>query len=272
MKHKKGYCRICNKYDILEKDHIPPKSCFNSDVTYVYEYVGGECLGVKYKGIEIRTICPTCNRMLGNNYDPELARFAKDVMINYYKKQIGSILFNKLEFTYNFEKIVKSIIGHLLSATGHRASLLKPYDDNENFTFNKMRKVLNQNDDEYLSQTKMLIWLHPHRTIEIQNNIVYGDLSGSKSMIHGSLLKFFPFGFWFIDKSSLNDFFNFNLDEIDIKKKSIIIDFNKILPNDFPFNLLDSSLSQGVFMMDTEHAIKGLKNKTFRDTKIYKIY
>ena len=272
MKRKKGYCRICNQFQKLDNDHVPPKGCFNKDITYIYEYFGKKPIGIKYKGYSIQTICHSCNQLLGNHYDPELVRFSKDVMINYYKYKLGQINFHKLIFKYDYKKIMKSIIGHLLAITGYDSDLTTPFDTNQTFTYNKMRDTLLNNNDEYFKNTRILIWIHPYRFIEIQNNFNYGSFSNVKGMLMGSIIKFFPFGFMLLDRHKMDNGFNITLDEININKPDLIIDFSKHLPENYPYNLINTSLSNGVILLNTDHAIKGIKSTTFRNSLIRKLY
>lgn len=272
MKKLKGYCRICNDYKVLENDHIPPKSCFNRDVITIYEYIGNESIGVKYNGFQIKSICSECNRLLGNNYDSELSAFAKNVMMSYYQMRLGRVVFNKLEFKYDFNKILRSIIGHLLSATGYKINIKEPFDSNPNYTLNKMRKSLLNNENTYFDETIIYLWIHPYRSIEIQNNFSYKPHFGSKSIMLGSMLKFFPLGFLLIDKKLLNNEFSFNLDEITINDKKIILNMTKIMPDDFPYNLVKDPSSSGIFLINSASAIRGQKSLTYRGSTIYKLF
>lgn len=272
MKKTRGYCRICNNLDVLEKDHIPPKSCFNRDVITIYEYFGTEQLGLKYNGFEIKSICATCNRMLGDHYDPELSYFIKDVMRNFYKRHLGTITFDRLEFRFDFEKILKSIVGHLISATGYKNKIDKPYDQNENFTINKMRKVFLEDDITYFNETRIFVWIHPYRSIEVQNNFSYKSLVGERGMLLGSMIKFFPLGFLLVDKQQLSNEINLGLDEITINDNELLLNFLNVKPENYPFNLINSTFSNGAFLLNSEDGIKGIKSSTFRDSSIYKIF
>jgi hypothetical protein len=91
-----GYCNICNKYDKLTRDHVPPKGSITLNPVQmksltqwmaemapgrVNMHGGTELLAKDWHprlsqgGVSFRSICADCNNLrLGRRYDPELNR------------------------------------------------------------------------------------------------------------------------------------------------------------------------------------------------------
>ena len=108
---------LCSIWELkkMSDDHIPSKCCGNSGKVFYRrftpEYIGSKAKPIKdlysQNGIKFRYICSDCNNLLGTKYDDELGKF-KEVILKLLK---GS----NENYNIDVNKIVKSIVGHLLT-------------------------------------------------------------------------------------------------------------------------------------------------------------
>lgn len=196
-----GYCLICNKYEHLTFDHVPPQGTFflkkieQKLISEVYPHVQPDTKGLKSRnGSKFRTICKTCNSSLGL-FDSELSRINKNLtplITNYFQNPFSypapiSIDVNAIHFA-------KGMIGHILSATTieecEAPSGFQPYfQPLKDFVLGVNENIRNTHDIYY--------WFYPYSR-HLSAKIVNFFNEGNSSLV--SLLSFFPIAFLLTEK------------------------------------------------------------------------
>ena len=118
-REKSGQCNICKREGPLTWDHVPPKGSIELsavEMQTMFQALSGNSEPPKYKisqnGVKFRTICESCNNLLGKRYDPALNAFANDV---------GQFLKSRLTFPSIIkiptkpQLLMRAILGHLLA-------------------------------------------------------------------------------------------------------------------------------------------------------------
>ena len=157
MKQKKRIkCPICGNYDYPTRDHVPPKSCNNTnDVIRSFVFpteTGFARKEISQGGLTFSFICSKCNNeVLGIQSDKELRDLFETVLnsndVNI--KWIGSI-----------EKIVKSVFGHILAT-----------DVFSNVTYDKeMRNYVNK--DVFPKNTHLYLLFYPYKDVFLIRSVV----------------------------------------------------------------------------------------------------
>jgi len=193
-----GRCNICGKIDKLTWDHVPPKGGhLMNDIEQesIFQYLAGSDGERKYQlsqnGVKYRSICGTCNNtLLGAICDPTLNELAADVMLMMKTK----IMLPKATIHVRTKPalICKSLLGHMLSATG-------------DFGISK----IDEQYREYVLNASMIIpkgvkvfyWIYPYMSVKIIRDIAmpryrgtWNDFSrGGVGMF--SILKYPPIGY-----------------------------------------------------------------------------
>ena len=242
-KLKKGYCRICGNYCSLTYDHIPPKKCFNDSLIYVNKPYKIQI----DKGLKIRSICSDCNNhILGGNVDNELKIFMSEIDKYYKLYYKEGIIFREAIIKINKEKILKSILGHIIACYGTQEDLLEKFDTFKDCYSNRMRKYVLGEENNFYNEIRVVFWLHPYRSIRIIPNIVFTELYDSSSSLGGSLFSFYPIGIFIINRDEYSILKNFNLNEIIINGDcQVKINIKSIQDEDFPFSLLKNNSGIG---------------------------
>lgn len=175
-----GICRLCGEEKELNKEHVPPRSCYNKHTTY-YSIPIEESLNfkdlTKYKpigkkeqgGVTFCSLCGDCNSFLGSQY------------VNSYKNWVNRGFFVLKEgdhFVYGYKlknieplKILKQIISMFLSINSDW--YLKSYPELSEF-------VLNSNSQDLPDKFKVYSYLNnegvfrhiPHMTKRFQNGVI----------------------------------------------------------------------------------------------------
>ena len=75
-------------------------------------------------GLKFRTICGSCNSLLGLEYDPTVTEFVTAVSCCV----TGRIELPSIEVGVNVQRLMKGVVGHLLAAeVHHRSSFFLPW-------------------------------------------------------------------------------------------------------------------------------------------------
>jgi len=197
---KIDYCNICEKFESLTWDHVPPKSCFNNEkIKYntFYEGVnnekarltGGELTQyiTSQNGVKFRTICATCNNsLLGVKYDPELENLAKftDALVS-----SDIMLPPSVTTKSKINKLSRSIVGHILAA--------KDMYDNQVLTDKKLRKYFLDASSLPPRDMMLLFRIYPFASIVIQRDCIVASLN-KENVFPGGMsdcLSFYPVAF-----------------------------------------------------------------------------
>jgi len=266
-KTKSGYCRICGNYRKLSEDHIPPEKCFNEATIFVNKPYNTTI----DKGLRIKSICEKCNNsILGGNYDNELKLLVHEIDKYYLLRYQKNVLFKKVSITISKERIVKSILGHVLSCYGTQEDLSKSFNKEIDCYSNRMRKYVLGEENGFEKEIKIVFWLHPYRTIKVIPYFIFTELLNSETSIQGSLFSFYPIGIWIINKNNyrLLSILNEKVNEIIIDKSDDLkVDMDLIKDEDFPFSILKNKKSIAILYND-KSIIHGLKSEYYKRTQI----
>ena len=110
-------CNICSERKKLSRDHVPPKTCYNSgkfEYTSIFPEIEKNKENVQkvQNGIKFRTICEQCNNERLGLFDKSL----KDFYDYIFSIVISDIVVpEKVYYTGDINKICRSIFGHVLS-------------------------------------------------------------------------------------------------------------------------------------------------------------
>ena len=241
-KGEKGNCNICNKYDVLTDDHVPPKGCLSKGNYVSYSiYPRDDSNPEQFKehqnGIKYRSLCKRCNNeLLGRKYDPVMAKLTNDL-----KEKINS-RFNYSRYisvTIKPNMIVRCLTGHILAASisTHRNKI----HENLSEFFLDERRVFPK---EYKVYTSLYFKDSIIIAKDILGNKYYNDFS---SFVFFSILKFFPVAFvitgnqYYPNLKELTEFRNLGLDF----ETNINYDSEIIIPYDWPEKVSDGNIVLG---------------------------
>lgn len=221
-KNKVDYCNICGKILPLTWDHVPPEFCFNDGkVKYnsMMDFYNKEHRkDISQNGIKFRTLCSNCNNtILGRNYDVEFKKLV-DCLYDIYITP-GEMAQYVILQGLKVNKIVRSIVGHLLAARE---------DFNNKKLENDLRSFLL--DESFLppKDFKLLYYTYPYNTVMIIRDVVPVKIGNPEYKVPNSLLSClntFPLAFILVNKCDdtcgLYDMFSLctnNIDDVvDIK-------------------------------------------------------
>ncbi len=184
-----GICSICGKkFKKLSIDHIPPRSCGNTDSVQIATYYGNTFIN-RNDGNSFITLCSGCNAFLGEKYDVVLANFSQKVK-DYL--ECSSYLPDPYYIKTNPLRLAKAVIGHFLATIVDdnllQSSIIKPL---QSF-------VLNENQMS-VGNVRIFYWLFPYKDkIIIRNGIsTFNPLGGPVAFCGNTfhVLKFYPLAF-----------------------------------------------------------------------------
>ena len=132
-------------------------------------------------GLKFRTICGSCNSLLGLEYDPTVTEFVAAVS----RCVTARIELPSIEVEVNVQRLMKGVVGHLLAAeVDHRSSFFVPWASD--YVLNPAAPL-----PEPIS---IFFWLHDGpQSVAVTDLIKYSLRCGSKHLLHA--LKFPPLGF-----------------------------------------------------------------------------
>ena len=226
-----GFCRICNSYGLLTRDHVPPQSCGNSGDIVID--------GCKYQGgYKARTICGRCNNeLLGKNYDLEFKKLYDE-----YKALINPGIklppFRKLVFNCSQEKLLKCFIGHFLAV-----SLFENEISVQNELSHEINNKIKLRDDfrRYflglgsLDNYDVFYWAYPYERLVISQCFgrIEDILRSNKSFSTGTVIKMYPLAIYLVDKTN-SQYHPYKLPKINISMKQFTLDFKYKVHEEWP--------------------------------------
>jgi len=234
-----GVCNICQCRKRLTFDHVPPAGCDNRtdvEVNSMLSVMAGTTRKNKstiiQNGLKYRTICKECNELLGSRYDPALIGLAKFV---------GSALASSLTLPRHVNvrtrpaAILRSILGHLVAAKIEAYSSL--FDD-------EVRPCILDETVPVPNKYQLYYWIHPYdKTVVMRDSLSLDmGMTSSNQFMFFQLLKFFPFGFWVLDRSDITSPANFgNFNAVSPSEfRDISIDLSALREADFPEHPTDT--------------------------------
>lgn len=201
---KIGYCVLCRKKRRLSKDHVPPASCGNKKdvirqtISTFFEHEGDRKPHPTIQGgSHFRTLCSTCNSLLGKEYDTELKSLYDHVSALFRAREQGFFLPPKGEFPIKPQRLARCILGHMLAAYPVEAVL-----DDEQLPIEETISSYVLNPSSSLpADLNLYYWYYPYSPTVVANTmgkmILFPDRTVSFTT---SLLKFTPFAFWLVFK------------------------------------------------------------------------
>lgn len=211
---KTGYCNICNSYENLTCDHIPPKGCVIPQKVELISLqkhlsvdIDENIIKPTYSqnGLNYRSICGTCNnKLLGTNYDPELIKTTNQVAnILKLNDESGIILPKQASIEIKPQKLARAVIGHILAGKIPRKNISTqshPYKT-------LLKKFLLDTDEDFSDDLEIYYWIYPSNKQVVINNLTkifvnWNNLQTKGRIPLSGLLKFYPLSFWVVWKRS----------------------------------------------------------------------
>lgn len=265
-----GYCNICERFEKLTDDHIPPRGSahigeveirtfsehFSREKTYFH---------LSQKGLLIRSLCGDCNNgRLGKLYDPSLNKIShevKDLVKAYNDRRL--IWPNKIRIKITPQRAARAIVGHLLAGSLAEDTMNTPIkapmpDGLRNYFMDSLAA--------FPKELEIYYWLYPSNIQKILKGFGVA-IPGNKNIIIGEFLKFFPLAYWVVWDKPADIQINLpkliknrmiGIDETD----DLEIDFQNIPRNDWPENPDDN-----MFILYQDSATKIASPKIRRKRK-----
>ena len=185
-----GVCNICGNTAKLTEDHIPPKGCPRVGQAYLMDIM--ELIGTKSEkrsrrffknGVKYRSICSNCNNvLLGSYYDPELINFSYNL-----KEQIESRLFLPIEIKTWLNKVIRSVMGHLIA---HGIDMHRKGD-----YFELLTDYFLNPSAPWPTGLKLYCWPYPSNDQVVIRIACYASVRTGVPNSIFTLIKFFPIAF-----------------------------------------------------------------------------
>ena len=190
-------CNICRKKDALSEDHVPPKGVLLNKVVWMDNFGkqfqrddGKSRIRFSQNGIRFKTICHKCNNKL-HEYDRKLAEFSRSIH-NELIKNLSNPQFNEVEVECCPNAVMRSILGHLLSA--------KVETDNVVIDKN-IRSFIFDDSKPIPKNVNVYYWFYPYVNVRIARDFV--RMFSSKQFAFVSAIKFPPVGFLITDVDNI---------------------------------------------------------------------
>jgi hypothetical protein len=195
-REKFGKCNLCLEEKILTWDHVPPQGGIDLakvQIESISEIFGGRKEDSKLlesqNGVKFRTLCQTCNSMLGKNYDPVLNKISLDID---QVLRSNLILPSEIKIRTKPFKLIKSVIGHLI------ASKIEILDSKIDMIY---RDVILDVNKKIPNDYHIYYWIYPYNTTVIMRDFALIDIRSSTERVGGvfSVLKYYPLAFLVTD-------------------------------------------------------------------------
>jgi len=240
----KSYCLICGRLDKLSVNHVPPRCATllrDIEQFHAAEWfdidVNETLKGVRSKtGSSFKTICRGCNSLLGQ-FDSELGALcetARNRIYSYFNSfsSIGTALFLKCDVT----AVMRSVVGHMISATSTDECLRSP---NDGPYWKPLRDfVLNggvcETHDFYC-------WFYPYRqSLSAKNVSFFND--GHIALV--TVLSFYPFSFLAVQRDQ--GIYPYHAQRISLTSEGVSLDLTSagFRYARFPFHGLEGNQMQ----------------------------
>lgn len=259
-----GYCNICERFEKLTDDHVPPRGSANIgavEIRTFSEHFSRErtSFHLSQKGLLIRSLCGDCNnRRLGQLYDPslnEISHEVKNLLKAYNSRRL--IWPNKICLKITPHRVARAIVGHVLAGSLAEDAVNTPVkgpmpDGLRNYFMDSLAA--------FPKELEIFYWLYLSNVQKILKGVGVA-IPGNKKIILGEFLKFFPLAYWVVwDKP---DDIQINLPRL-IKNRTIgidesddlEIDFQNFPRNDWPENPADNMV---ILYRDSETKIASPK-------------
>lgn len=197
-------CNICRKKGTLSEDHVPPRSVLFNKIVWMDNFGkqfqkddGKPRVRLSQNGIRFKTICRECNNRL-HDYDRKLAEFSRSIH-NELIENLNNVNYNEVEIECYPNAIMRSILGHLLSA--------KVETDNVVID-SSIRSVIFDDSKPIPEKVNVYYWFYPYTNVRIVRDFV--RMFSNKQFGFNSVIKFPPVGFLITDASNIRGLENFH--------------------------------------------------------------
>lgn len=273
---KTGYCRICQQFGNLTRDHIPPKGSIKISSVEIRTLEQDTNIKpvISQNGTNFRTICSYCNNtLLGTEYDPELNKVSNKVgdLIKQLSDLSDRGIFLPPQVTIEVkpQKLARAVIGHLLASNHH--------PDQSNLTYpglfpEALQKYFLDKNATLPEEINIYYWFYPSNRQVLVHGAAMCFPKATKQPLFFSLMKFFPIAYWITYKKPQHTIIehptvirdrNIGLDDIEVIKIKLLdyppLDFPEY-PNDddrFQYILLFNDQLTSVATRKKEKKNKG---------------
>lgn len=205
-REQSGRCNLCRNEGRLSWDHVPPKGGIDLtavEIRNVLETLTNKPGEGRYRisqnGIKYRTICKACNEWLGQEYDPVLNQFARDVA-KFLRSNLELPNIAKIRTTPH--RLIRGLLGHLLAAKAEYDEVVLD-ETVRDFIFNPDAKV-----PENIS---IFYWIYPFPIQVVLRDVAMPAVRGDYSeFIFCHLLKYFPVAYLVGNKPQYERLFSLN--------------------------------------------------------------
>lgn len=193
---REGRCNICGDWCTFTEDHVPPKGSIApqkvgiKSLAQTIDPIDPKIFQLSHNGVKFRSLCPFCNNhRLGKDFDPALNRFSQAVA-QIIRNCSHLSLPPRLEIKLQPQRVVRSVIGHLLAAEIREDMSLVPISEPVR---DLMRRYFLDLSVDLPSEFNIYCWPYRSRYQVILKGV--GIISGNQ-VIRGDFLKYFPVAFW----------------------------------------------------------------------------
>lgn len=201
---EQGYCRICDAYGALTKDHVPPQGIarpadLESGSLTAWHKNGRSTRRTKIVqgGIRYRTICSICNNtMLGCWYDPELVSLSKSLIAAFNASERHGLLLPDINsIRIKPHRLARAVLGHLLAAPPigdlTQPVAMSPQGDVQP----TIRSYVLDPNAAFPAGYRLHAWFSLTHGQTIMRGVAHMNLR-TRVINAGEFLKFFPLGFF----------------------------------------------------------------------------
>lgn len=237
-REKISKCNICGNNTNLTWDHVPPKGAIFHDnvemisIANAFNPLDKPPKVFSQNGMKFRTICNTCNNLIGSKFDVEFNTFIQElfklVYLNFSKTEFVSMVINP-------EKIVKAVCGHLLAA---KADLEDTISDEKmrDFVLGRMTHL----------DMNVYIWFYPYLENQVIRDILIGRFTINKTALI-SMLKCYPIAFIVTESDMFDsDFQKLNFDTNSSNSTfEFKLDISRVYSKEYPLIVDDKTIIMG---------------------------
>jgi len=166
--------------------------------------------------------------------------------------------FHKAKIFVDKEKVLRAILGHLLSCYSTQEELDEEIDLSKDCYTNRMRQYVQGKENGFYNEIRTLFWIHPYDSIRIIPAVSMMNVFKSANLV-GTLISFRPIGIFIIGSENSFHINNKQFNEIKIdNNKAQVIDLSLIKAEDYPFNLMTPN-SGIAFLLNHKYIIHGAR-------------
>lgn len=187
---KDNLCNICQKPSDLSEDHVPPKNCLPAKDLIIKKLWYQMGIDNSFRprlaqnGVTYRTICNSCNNLLGTKYDWILGDFAKKIE-TFVESTV--ILPTCFEVECQPNAIMRSILGHLLAAKTETDQVI---------TDQLIRPCILDPSEPIHDDIHIYYWVYPYKEIVVFRDFSMPAVRGKfHEVAFFNMLKFYPIAF-----------------------------------------------------------------------------